>query len=77
MNAFESLRRVRTLKMPSLDRPLFKRLCDALSNIDIVNLEKGDLSCLVLESGLSYDDSFFITGRTTPKPYIEEECKCT
>lgn len=75
MNAFEPLKRVRTLKMPTLDRPVLKRLCDALSSIDMINLEKGDLSCLVLESGLSYDDSFFITGRTTPKPYIEEECE--
>lgn len=43
--------------------------------IDIINMEKDDLSCYLLTNGLPYDESTFKAGKTTIKPGTEDDCK--
>lgn len=73
--AFKSLKHLRTLKMPTLDTSIFKGLCETMDVIDIINMEKDDLSCYLLTNGLPYDESTFKTGETTIKPGTEDDCK--
>lgn len=58
---------LRTLNIPTVSRDVIIDLCQSLESIDIVHLtqENYDISCFLLTSGSSYDESTIKIGQTT------------
>lgn len=59
MNAFKYLTNLRVLNIPTVEPKFAENLCKSLDVIDIIHLtsENYDLSCFLLTSGTSYDES--------------------
>lgn len=75
VEAFKALSHLRVLKVPTLAEPIFKRLCGAMEVIDVINVDKIDLSCYLFNSGLTYAESSLKIGQTTVQPDSDDECK--
>lgn len=67
VNAFKYLVNLRTLNMPTLSRDIVSKLCGELETIDIIHLtqETYDVSCFLLTSGSTFDESTIIYGQST------------
>lgn len=67
VKAFKYLVNLGTLNIPTVSRDVVTDLCKTLEIIDIVHLtnETYDLSCFILTSGSSFDESTIRTGQTT------------
>lgn len=67
MNAFKYLVNLRTLHIPKIDRVVAEKLCTQLESLDIMRLtsETYDLSCFLLTSGSTFDESTVRIGQTT------------
>lgn len=59
MSAFKYLINLRTLSIPTVAQSVAHNLCKSLEIIDIIHLtlENHDLSCFLLTSGSTYDES--------------------
>lgn len=67
VKAFKYLENLRTLNMPTVSRDIVSDLCAAIDSIDIIHLtqEKYDISCFILTSGSTFDESTIIYGQST------------
>lgn len=67
VKAFKYLVSLVTLNIPTVSRDIITDLCKTLESIDIVHLtnETYDLSCFLLSSGSTFDESTIRTGQTT------------
>lgn len=67
VNAFKYLVNLRTLYIPTIDRTIAEKLCQQLESLDIVRLtlEPHDLSCFLLTSGSTFDESTVRIGQAT------------
>lgn len=59
---------LRTLHIAKVDRSVAEKLCLQLESLDIMRLtsETYDLSCFLLTSGSTFDESTVRIGQTTP-----------
>lgn len=67
MNAFKYFVHLRTLHIPKISKETAPKLCEMLYFMDMIQLtsEKYDLSCFILSSGSSFDESTVRIGQTT------------
>lgn len=67
VKAFKYLVNLRTLNIPRVSRDVVLDLCKSLESIDIVHLTKEtfDISCFLLSSGSTYEESTVQVGQTT------------
>lgn len=67
VKAFKYLENLRTLNIPTVSRDVVFDLCKSLEIIDIIHLTKEtfDISCFVLTSGSTYEESTIPIGQTT------------
>lgn len=67
VNAFKNLVNLRTLHIPKVSKETAPKLCESLDIMDMVQLtaETYDLSCFMLSSGSSFDESTVRIGQTT------------
>lgn len=58
---------LRTLHIPKIDRTVAEKLCQQLESLDMMRLtsETYDLSCFLLTSGSTFDESTVRIGQTT------------
>lgn len=54
--------------MPNANAMAVNDLCKTLETIDIINMENFDLSCFLLVSGSTFDESTIKIGQTTLLP---------
>ena len=65
--AFKYLVNLRTLNLPTLSRDIVPNLCKELTSLDIIHLtqETYDISCFILTSGSTFDESIVVYGQPT------------
>lgn len=67
VRAFQPLNNLRSLHISDVARDDIQYLCDTLAAIDVINMDKYDVSCYQLSLGSSFEDS-------TIKPaFVSEE----
>lgn len=74
VNAFKYLVNLRTLYIPKIDPTIAEKICQQVESLDILRLtsEVYDLSCFLLSSGSTFDESTIRIGQTTLS-FLENE----
>lgn len=65
MKAFRSFSNLRSLQITDVARDEIVYLCDILTAIDVINMDKYNLSCYQLTLGATFEDSTIKSGMTT------------
>ncbi|XP_055316958.1 trophoblast glycoprotein [Sitodiplosis mosellana] len=67
VKAFKYLVNLRVMNLPTLSRDVVPNLCKELGSIDIIHLtqETYDISCFLLTSGSTFDESIIVYGQPT------------
>lgn len=63
--AFKYLVKLRTLRISSVAEENVLNLCKSLESIDLINMDKYDLSCFELSAGSTFDESTIKAGQST------------